>query len=97
MDEPKETQDISSEEPEDTSEQDKAIKMVADRDFERIEKPEPFCIVTYKITPPFVDHCGIVMPDCLRFLHILKQHSAALQRLDHKILFPRQEGFYRQR
>lgn len=81
--------------PEDTSDQDKAIHTVADRDFEKIEIPEPFCVVAFKITPPFTDHCGIVLPDVTHFVHIMRNHSVSKFRLDHRILAPRIEGFYR--
>jgi len=83
--------------PEDTAEQDKAIRSGLDKDFIKLEKPEPYCIVTFKVTPPFVDHCGIVLPDCKHFLHIMRSHSVAVQRLDHKILAKRIDGFYKLR
>ena len=83
--------------PEDTDQQDIAIRNRRDNEFIKIEKPEPYCIVTFMVTPPFVDHCGIVLPGCKRFLHIMQGHSVASQRLDHKILAKRIEGFYRLR
>lgn len=83
--------------PTDTDGQDLAIKDKQDKDFIKLDKPEPFCIVTFKITPPFIDHCGIVIADCFHFIHIMKNHSVALQRLDNRILSPRIDGFYRLR
>lgn len=83
--------------PQETSMQDKFIKKGVDESFDKIEKPEPFCIVTFKITPPFVDHCGIVLPGCHLFLHIMKDISVTAQRIDHKILASRIDGFYRLR
>jgi cell wall-associated NlpC family hydrolase len=80
--------------PEDTNEQDIAIRNRRDNDFVKLETPEPYCIVTFTVTPPFVDHCGIVLPGCKRFLHIMSNHSVAVQRLDHKILAKRIDGFY---
>ena len=81
--------------PVETIDQDKAISDGLDKDFIKIDRPEPFCIVTFKVNPPFVDHCGIVLPDCLRFLHTMKNHSTCINRLDHRILNKRIEGFYR--
>lgn len=81
--------------PADTKNQSESIQSVRDKDFIKLNKPEPFCIVTFKITPPFVDHCGIIMSDCRHFLHIMINHSVALQRLDNRILSPRIEGFYK--
>ena len=83
--------------PIDTKGQDTAIQDTRDEHFVKLDKPEPFCIVTFKINPPFVDHCGIVVKNCTRFVHTMINHSVALQRLDNKILAPRIEGFYRLR
>jgi len=83
--------------PTETSMQDKCIKQGIDECFDKIEIAESFCIVTFKITPPFVDHCGIVLPDSKHFIHTMKGHAVAVQRLDHKILARRIDGFYRLR
>ena len=79
--------------PVEKEDQDAIIKGTAEDVCERIEKPEPYCIVTFKITPPFVDHCGIVLPDLAHFLHIMRNHSVARQRLD--IYRKRIYSFYR--
>ena len=81
--------------PQDTPEQSEAITARRDNDFEKLEKPEPYCIVTFKITPPFIDHCGIVLSDCKHFVHIMKSNSVSVNRIDHKILAKRIDGFYR--
>lgn len=83
--------------PEDTSQQDKTICKIRDDNFESLEEPEPFAIVTFKITPPFVDHCGIVLPGNKHFLHIMRGHSVVVNRLDHRILSKRIDGFYKLR
>jgi len=79
--------------PVDTEGQDQIIKTVSNSVFERIDKPEPYCVVTFSIVKPFVDHCGVVLPDLLYFLHIMRNHSVARQRLD--VYKKRIEGFYR--
>ena len=81
--------------PKYTDLQDEVIKFRRDTDFIKIEKPEPFCIATFSMTPPFVDHCGFVLEDCKHFIHILKNHSVTKQRLDNRILAKRMQGFYR--
>jgi len=81
--------------PVETIDQDKAIRDGLDKDFDKIKKPEPFCIVTFRINPPFLDHCGIVLSNCMSFLHTMKNHSVSINRLDHKILVKRIEGFYK--
>jgi len=83
--------------PGETEQQDIAIRNKRDNDFDRLEIPEPYCIVTFKITPPFVDHCGIVLSDCKHFLHIMNGHAVAINRLDHRILAKRIDGFYKLR
>lgn len=83
--------------PEDTKDQDKAITTLRDNDFIKLDGPIPFCIVTFSVTPPFIDHCGIVLPDCLHFIHIMRESSVSRQRIDHKILAKRLDGYYRLR
>ncbi len=81
--------------PSDVELQDKTIREIADTDFIRIEKPEPYCIVTFIIEPPFVDHCGFVLADKRHFIHIMKNHNVVVLRLDHRKLYKRIEGFYK--
>lgn len=83
--------------PDNKEQQNDSICIIKDRDFERIEKPEPFAIITFKMKPPYVDHCGIILPDCKTFLHTLEGHAAAVNRIDHRMLAKRIEGFYRLR
>jgi len=83
--------------PTDTSGQNDAIQDIRDEHFIKLDKPEPFCIVTFKINPPFVDHCGVVVENCTQFIHTMRSRSVVLQRLDNRILAPRIEGFYRLR
>ena len=63
--------------------------------FERIERPEPFCLVTFAIRPPYVTHVGVVMEDRTTFLHILKQSRVTRERLDHILWKKKIAGFYR--
>ncbi len=83
--------------PDNSEQQNASICHRRDNDFVQLEKPEPWSIVTFKLTPPYVDHCGIVLPNCWQFLHILEGHSVAINRIDHKILNRRIEGFYKLR
>jgi cell wall-associated NlpC family hydrolase len=63
--------------------------------FKQVDKPEPYCIVTFKIHPPFVTHMGIVLPDCKRFIHILEKKSVSIAKLSDKIWTRKLDGFYR--
>lgn len=83
--------------PDNTEQQDQSICMQRDTNFIRIDKPEPYAIITFKINPPFVDHCGIILSDCRHFLHTMVGHAAAVNRIDHKILAKRIEGIYKLR
>lgn len=83
--------------PDNTEQQDEFINKGIDSHFEKIEKPEEYCIVTFKLNPPFVDHCGIVLPGCKKFLHVMEGHHTSVNRLDHKVLCNKIEGFYRLR
>lgn len=83
--------------PDETENQSEAVCAIKDRDFVRIEEAEPYCVVTFKITPPFVDHCGIVLPDCRTFFHTMQGHHASVNRLSHRVLVKRIEGFYKLR
>lgn len=63
--------------------------------FIKIEKPEPYCFVLFSLRPPYATHLGVVLDDCLRFIHILAKRSVAVERLDSIIWQRRIEGYYR--
>jgi len=50
--------------------------------FIELEKPEPFCIVTFSIIPPYVTHLGVVLEDCKRFIHIMEKRNVTIEKLD---------------
>jgi len=83
--------------PPSTAEQSAAIARTRDAEFEPIERPEPWCIAAFYATPPFVDHCGIVLPDRRRFLHITAGGRVRRSRLDSQWATQRLAGFYRLR
>jgi len=64
-------------------------------DYIKLEKPEPFCLVTFKIHPKFVTHIGVVLEDCRHFIHILKKKFVVIERLDLSQWRKRLDGFYR--
>jgi len=62
-------------------------------DYTRLDQPEAFSVVTFKLVPGRVTHMGVVLPDCKTFIHIMQKRRVAIERLDywrHKI-----DGFYR--
>lgn len=66
--------------------------------FERINKPRPWCIVLFRI---FDDnnsqkwHTGTVLEDCRRFIHITGKMSVCITRLDEQFWNLQIEGFYK--
>jgi len=50
--------------------------------FIELEKPEPYCIVTFSIYPPYVTHIGVVLDDCKRFIHIMEKRNVTIEKLD---------------
>ncbi len=63
--------------------------------FEQISSPEPFCVVTFKIRPPYVTHMGIVLEDCVSFIHILGKTRVTIARLDNRVFKAKLDGYYR--
>jgi hypothetical protein len=59
----------------------------------KIDKPESFCIVEYQGFP--THHVGIVLEDCIRFIHIRDKVNVAIERLDQPEWQRKIIGFYR--
>jgi cell wall-associated NlpC family hydrolase len=59
-------------------------RMVSDRRplFQELLVPEPWCLVLFKVRPPYVSHIGVVLDDKTRFIHIMRNISVAIERLD---------------
>ena len=81
--------------PEKTEDQDRAIRQHIDKDFTKLEKPEPYAIVAFSITPGLIDHCGFILEDRKHFVHTMHDHHVVVLRLDHRVLLKKREGFYR--
>lgn len=64
-------------------------------DYVPLLEPEPFCVVTFRIHPKFVTHTGVVLEDCLHFIHIMKKSHVVIERLDLPRWRKRLDGFYR--
>lgn len=63
--------------------------------FERIEEPEPYCLVVFSDHPPWITHIGVVLADSKRFIHILRKRSVAIEKLNKEFWKKKREGFYR--
>jgi cell wall-associated NlpC family hydrolase len=64
------------------------------KDFIKLDKPKPFCLVGFKMLPPFVTHVGVVLGDCKTFIHIMENTRVSIERLDRKIWKNKLDGFY---
>lgn len=71
------------------------IKSIAEQEFIEIEKPEPFCAVTFFIHPFLTSHIGMVLPDCRRFIHIMQGCKVAIERLDSPSWKRRNTGYWK--
>jgi cell wall-associated NlpC family hydrolase len=72
-----------------------ALIRVGAENFQPLQKPEPFCLVTFIMLPPFVTHIGVVLEDKRYFIHILKQSSVSVERLDSLLWATKIDGYWR--
>jgi len=72
-----------------------AIKAGKSEDYIKLKRPEPYCVVTFSLRPPFVNHMGVILDDCKTFIHIMRKRSVAIEKLRHKYWKSKIEGFYR--
>lgn len=63
--------------------------------FIEIAKPEPYCLATFMIRPPYTTHIGVVLEDGRRFIHIMQGRMVAVEWLDHAGWMKRNAGYYR--
>lgn len=61
--------------------------------FTKIDIPEPFCLVLFKLHPQYVTHIGTVLPDTKTFIHVMRKKCVCIERLD--IWERKIEGFYK--
>lgn len=63
--------------------------------FEKLDKPEPYCLVSFFIRPRYTSHVGVVLEDCIHFIHIMEKSSVTIERLDAPEWERRITGFWR--
>jgi len=80
---------------EDLSERSVAIEQGLCEHFINIEKPEPYCLVTFKVRPPYVTHVGVVLEDCRTFIHVMAKRNVVVERLDNLNWIKKIDGYYR--
>lgn len=72
----------------------KIILSGAKEDYIKLDKPELYCIVTFRIKGPFVNHIGVMIDD-FHFIHIMRKLSVTVAKIDHKYWSSKIEGYYR--
>ncbi len=60
----------------------------------KLDRPEIGCIVTFCIRPPYVTHLGMVIENN-KFIHIFRNGTAVIERLDSPFWSRRIRGFYK--
>ena len=65
------------------------------KQFTKLDKPEPNCIVTFMLKPPYITHAGIVLEDSNKFIHIMERSSVTVERMDIDLWKDKVRGFYR--
>lgn len=62
--------------------------------FIRIEQPEVWALVTFRMKGPLTTHVGVVMPGKVQFLHILPKSFACIEWLNSPIWRHRITGYF---
>ena len=62
--------------------------------FVQLEGPEPFCLVCFKLRPPYVTHMGVVLADCRQFIHITKKTGITVESITKDPWLRKIDGFY---
>lgn len=72
-----------------------------DRDFRdfgfiELDRPQPYCLVTFIDEYPYSSHMGVVLENCSMFLHSRSRGSkkSVIERLEHPIWKKRRTGFW---
>lgn len=60
-----------------------------------LKKPEPGCLVTFCVKRPYTTHIGIVLDDCNRFLHVMRNKNVCIERLDSLLWKNKITGYYK--
>lgn len=63
--------------------------------FIKLEKPEPFCLVTLTLIRPYVSHIGIVLEDCKRFINVIQKRNVCIESLNSERWRDRIDGFWK--
>jgi cell wall-associated NlpC family hydrolase len=62
--------------------------------WQKLDYPEPYCIVVFCIVPPYVSHVGVVLPYS-KFIHITSNTCVTIERYDREPWALKVRGFYK--
>lgn len=65
------------------------------KDFIKLEKPEPFCLVFIRVYKNYVSHVGVVLEDCKRFIHICDKRPVCIELLNSDRWKNRIDGYWK--
>lgn len=63
--------------------------------FEKLERSEPYCLVTFRMYGQLVGHMGVVWHDCRNFVHVMEKQRVCFEKLNHPFWKCKINGFYR--
>ena len=63
--------------------------------FEKLDSPEPYCVVTFKLHRNLITHCGFVLEDKKSFIHIMRKRKVSVEKLDSKVWQTTCDGYYK--
>lgn len=62
---------------------------------DKLDGPEPYCLVTFRSLDRFSMHIGVVMEDMTKFLHVPRGDVVRIDRLINPLFQNRITGYYR--
>ncbi len=65
--------------------------------FVRIDKPQPWCVVTFKMKCRYIAHIGLVLPGLSKFIHTRLRTNVIVERLNNEYWHKKIDGFYEYR
>lgn len=67
------------------------------QEFVKLDKPLPYCVVTFRMKCRYVSHIGIVLPCRTKFIHTRRHTNVVVERLSNQYWNKKIEGFYEYR
>ena len=62
---------------------------------EELTKPEPYCMILLEVHIPYASHIGVVLDDCVRFIHADRKKGVVIEKLTDIYWRNKIVGFYK--